>query len=130
MEQSALLLHCLNLYENVQAVSDEEAAALQRRVPGQTVVLAVDACLGRESANFFPPGVDAAPVIGRVQDHFARDIADIRSFFEGQTEPRLTLSSIARSEETRRFVFAQMAVLFLGLTGIALLWATVRSLWS
>lgn len=68
--------------------------------------------------------------LGWTQQLFGRDISDLRSFFENQTEPRLTLSSIARSTETRRFVIAQIVVAFMSLGGLGILWSGVKSLWS
>jgi hypothetical protein len=68
--------------------------------------------------------------LGWVQQLFARDFVELRGFFENQAEARLTVSSIARSSESRRFIFAQIIVLFLGLLGITIVWSGIRSLWS
>lgn len=66
---------------------------------------------------------------GYGQQHFAREHAAIDEFFQATTSPvppELGLSSIDRGEELRRFVFAQMAVLFLGGLGLGMWWLTVH----
>jgi hypothetical protein len=57
--------------------------------------------------------------IGRRQQLFVRDFAEIKGFLEDRGAPPLTLSSIAPSQERVRFVVAQVSVLFLGLVGFA-----------
>jgi hypothetical protein len=79
--------------------------------------------------------------LGRVQQLFVRDFADVRDFFQAETvEPELdgepaveppnaaTISSIGRSSETRRFVIAQSMVLFLTLVGGGVIWMAGRTL--
>ena len=81
--------------------------------------------------------------LGRVQQLFAPDFPDVRDFFEAKTtEPELvgeraveppkeaTISSIARSSETRRFVIAQAMVLFLTLVGCGVVWTAGRALFG
>jgi hypothetical protein len=68
--------------------------------------------------------------LGRPQQLFASDFSEIKSFFESQAGPPLTLSSIAPSSELRRFLFAQAAVLFLGFGGLGILWIGTKRLWS
>ena len=57
--------------------------------------------------------------VGRGQQLFVRDFDQIKGFLDDRAARSLTLSSIAPFRETMRFVFAQAAVLFLGLVGLA-----------
>jgi hypothetical protein len=66
--------------------------------------------------------------LGRNQQLFAVDYPDIASFFKDEASKSLTLSSIARGRELRRFFVAQAATLFLALVGFGLEWMVVRSL--
>lgn len=81
--------------------------------------------------------------LGRNQQLFMRDHAEIASFFpvassdavergdgEASSPPRhsLTLSSIARGQELRRFLIAQTLALFMLLGGLGLEWLAVRGL--
>jgi hypothetical protein len=66
--------------------------------------------------------------LGRNQQLFAVDYPDIASFFKDEASKSLTLSSIARGRELRRFFVAQAAALFLALVGLGLEWMVVRSL--
>ena len=66
--------------------------------------------------------------LGRNQQLFAVDYPDIASFFKDEASKSLTLSSIARGQELRRFFVAQAAALFLALVGLGLEWMVVRSL--
>ena len=92
------------------------------------------------SRSHTPPriifGTSNGPVdLGRPQQLFERDFPDIKDFFQAKTiEPELegeraveppgaaTISSIARSRETVRFVIAQFVVLFLTLVGVGVIW--------
>jgi hypothetical protein len=89
-------------------------------------------------------GTSNGPVdLGRVQQLFAPDFPDVRDFFQAKTavpelegeravEPpnEATISSIARSSETRRFVIAQSMVLFLTLVGGGVIWLAGRALFG
>jgi hypothetical protein len=66
--------------------------------------------------------------LGRDQQLFAVDHADMKSFFEDEASSSLTLSSIARGRELVRFVVAQAIALFLALAGLGLEWMVVRTL--
>ena len=66
--------------------------------------------------------------LGRNQQLFAVDFADIEGFFNDAASPPLALSSIARGSEFRRFLTAQAVVLFLMLGGLGLEWSVVRTL--
>jgi hypothetical protein len=66
--------------------------------------------------------------LGRNQQLFAVDYPDIDSFFKDEASQSLTLSSIARGEELRRFLAAQAAALFLALVGFGVEWMVVRTL--
>ena len=63
--------------------------------------------------------------LGRNQQLFAVDHPEIASFFKADGPPSLTLSSIARGRELRRFVFAQALALFLFLGGLGLEWMVI-----
>jgi hypothetical protein len=68
---------------------------------------------------------------GYVQQHFWRDYAELDAFFTTTEWPppqALRLSSIDRGAELRRFVFAQAAVAFLALLGLAVWWRAVDTL--
>jgi hypothetical protein len=66
--------------------------------------------------------------LGRNQQLFAADYADIDSFFKDEASPPLALSSIARGSELMRFLVAQTIAVFLMLAGLGLEWMVVRSL--
>jgi hypothetical protein len=66
--------------------------------------------------------------LGRNQQLFAVDYPEIASFFTEDGPPSLTLSSIARGSELRRFVFAQAVALFMCLGGIGLEWVVISDL--
>jgi hypothetical protein len=81
--------------------------------------------------------------LGRVQQLFEPDFPDVRDFFEPKIiDPELpgervveppkqaTISSIARSSETRRFVIAQAVVLFLTLVGCGVIWMAAGALFG
>jgi len=74
-----------------------------------------------ETAN---GGVD----LGRNQQLFAVDHADIEGFLKDEASPPLTLSSIARGRELMRFLVAQAIALFLMLVGLGVEWLVVRTL--
>lgn len=70
---------------------------------------------------------------GYVQQHFARESTDIDEFFQATTSPvppELRRSSIDRGEELRRFIFAQLAVLFLIGLGLGVWWLAVHELFG
>jgi hypothetical protein len=66
--------------------------------------------------------------LGRKQQLFAADHPEIGSFFKAGGPPSLTLSSISRGRELRRFVIAQALVLFLFLGGLGLEWMVISGL--
>lgn len=81
--------------------------------------------------------------LGRVQQLFEPDFPAVKDFFEAKTaEPELegeravealdaaTISSIARSSESRRFVIAQGMVLFLTLVGCGAIGIAGRTLFG
>ncbi len=68
--------------------------------------------------------------LGRNQQLFALDYPEIASFFKADGPPSLTLSSIARGRELRRFVIAQAVALFMFLGGLGLEWMVLQHLRS
>jgi hypothetical protein len=66
--------------------------------------------------------------LGRNQQLFAVDYGDIDGFFKTSGPSTLTLSSIARGSELRRFVIAQAIAVFLCLGGLGLGWMLISSL--
>lgn len=64
--------------------------------------------------------------VGRLQQLFARDFSDINAFVEDQAQRAASLSSVARSEELRRFIVAQLATLFLFVVGLGVVWMGVK----
>jgi hypothetical protein len=84
---------------------------------------------------------------GMVQQLFVSDLAEIKTFFEGESaaagegegqapverdaRPRtLSFSSIAQGSELRRFAFAQLAVAFLTFVGLGVGWMGAKALVS
>jgi hypothetical protein len=87
---------------------------------------------------------------GMVQQLFASDFAEIKTFFEGESAAAgegdgqapververdarpgtLSFSSIAAGSELRRFVFAQLAVAFLTFVGLGVGWMGAKALVS
>ena len=86
---------------------------------------------------------------GMIQQLFVSDFAEIKTFFEGNRETAseggdgggqpslersaplpqtLSLSSIGRGSELRRFAFAQLAVAFLTLLGLGVGWMGAKAL--
>ena len=72
--------------------------------------------------------VNGSVDLGRNQQLFAVDSADIEGFFKDEASPPLLLSSIARGSELVRFLVAQAVALFLTLAGLGLEWLVVRTL--
>lgn len=68
--------------------------------------------------------------LGRNQQLFAFDYADIDAFFKTSGPSALTLSSIARGSELRRFVIAQAVAVFLFVGGLGLGWMVISGLWA
>lgn len=69
----------------------------------------------------------AGPVnLGRIQQLFAPDFMDIKAFVTDPTQIETAFSSVGRSEELRRFFFAQAAVAFLTLVGVGAAWSGIR----
>ncbi len=66
--------------------------------------------------------------LGRNQQLFAVDHPAISAFLETTGPSVLTLSSIARGSELRRFVIAQVMALFMCLGGVGLGWTLVGHL--
>jgi hypothetical protein len=67
--------------------------------------------------------------LGRNQQLFAPDFPEIDEFLKADAPPPgLTLSSIARGSELRRFLFAQAVAVLMFLGGLALEWSAVRQL--
>ena len=65
--------------------------------------------------------------LGRNQQLFTRDFAEIDQFLKADAPPPgLTLSSIARGEELRRFLIAQSIAVLMFLGGLGLEWSAVR----
>jgi hypothetical protein len=84
---------------------------------------------------------------GMVQQQFVRDFAEIKTFFGGDNEASsegggetslerdvrpgtLSLSSIGRGSEARRFAFAQLAAAFLMFLGLGVGWMGAKALAS
>jgi hypothetical protein len=65
---------------------------------------------------------------GQVQNMFVRDAPVIQEYLEDRSRAELSLSSIARTRETFRFVFAQLVGAILALGGVGLATAGVRGL--
>jgi hypothetical protein len=86
--------------------------------------------------------------LGMVQQLFVHDLAEIKVFISGHNEPpgdgdgdgnveasveraaqprTMTLSSIARGSELRRFAFAQLAVAFLTFVGLGVGWMGLKA---
>ena len=63
----------LDLDPNLELVPNQQAAALQRSIPGQPEVLAVDGRLAREAGPLLTRGVLASPVEGCRQRYLACD---------------------------------------------------------
>lgn len=73
----------------------------------------------------------AGPVdLGRTQQLFAADHADIARFMEADGPAAFTRSSIADGAERRRFVVAQVAALFLGLIGLGVMGRAIAGLFG
>jgi hypothetical protein len=66
--------------------------------------------------------------LGGNQQLFAVDYPEIAGFLAIDGPAAVRLSSIGRGREMRRFVFAQMAALFLCFAGLGLGWMVVQSL--
>jgi hypothetical protein len=65
--------------------------------------------------------------LGRNQQLFAPDFPEIDEFLKADAPaPGLTVSSIARGSELRRFLFAQAIAILMFLGSLALEWAAVR----
>lgn len=64
---------------------------------------------------------------GYVQQHFSREYGEIDGFLKATEPSELRLSSIDRGEELRRFVFAQLAVVFLAGLGLGVWWLIVQT---
>lgn len=68
--------------------------------------------------------------LGRNQQLFAVDYTEVAAFFETAGPSSLTLSSIARGRELRRFVIAQGFAVAMFLGGLALEWMVLSHLRS
>ena len=66
--------------------------------------------------------------LGRNQQLFAVDHPEIAGFFKADGPSSLTLSSIARGRELRRFVIAQALALLMFIAGLGLEWMVVSGL--
>jgi len=66
--------------------------------------------------------------LGRNQQLFAPDYAEIDSALKTVGPFDLTWSSISRGSELRRFVFAQAVALFMFLGGLGLMWLVIADL--
>ena len=62
------------------------------------------------------------------QHLFVRKSSEIEAFFADPTQREATFSSLVDGSETRRFVFAQLAMLFLVFCGFGLIYMAVRAL--
>ena len=98
--------------DGIRSVSLVHSATGRSRTPGHLVFETVNGSVS----------------LGRNQQLFAVDYADIEGFFKDEASPPLTLSSIARGSEFRRFLVAQAVVLFLMLVGLGVEWMVVRAL--
>src|SRR3954467_8378257 len=67
---------CLDLDQDLDGVADQEAPRLQRGVPVQAEVLAVDGGLGGEASHFRAPRVLATAIQGGVEHDFAGGAAN------------------------------------------------------
>lgn len=68
--------------------------------------------------------------LGRNQQLFAVDYSEIAAFLETNGPGSLTLSSITRGSELRRFFFAQAVALGMFLGGLGLGWMLISALWA
>jgi hypothetical protein len=67
--------------------------------------------------------------LGRNQQLFTPDFPQIDEFLKADAPPPgLTLSSIARGEELRRFLFAQAIAVLLFFGGLGVVWTAIRRL--
>jgi hypothetical protein len=62
------------------------------------------------------------------QSPFVRQSSEIEAFFKDETQLQTTFSAIAPAGETRRFVVAQLAVLFLAFCGGGVIYMAARSI--
>jgi hypothetical protein len=122
---------------------DRVAAVIEARLFG-LVLSQADRVEGIRSASLGRPGEPGqstqttkrlvfetrqGPVdLGRNQQLFAVDYADIDGFFKTSGPSTLTLSSISRGSELRRFVIAQAIAVFLCLGGLGLGWMLISGL--
>ena len=91
------------------------------RVEGIRSVSAAPARLVFDTAN--------GPVdLGRNQQLFAPDYGEIDGALKTPGPFALTLSSIARGSELRRFAIAQAAALFMFVVGLGLVWVVISDL--
>jgi hypothetical protein len=64
----------------------------------------------------------------RAQQLFRADFPEINSFLTDGSRQTLSISSIARGREWRRFAFAQAAVGFLALLGAGVMWLGLKEI--
>ncbi len=60
--------------------------------------------------------------------NFIPQSPEMEGFFADTTRPRATLTNLVNRRESMRFVFAQLAVVFIAVVGVGLLYAAYRSL--
>src|SRR5262245_34025524 len=69
-------LYALQVELDLDAFADEHAAGLERLVPPQTEVLAIDRGLGGERDALVAPRVRASSPVLDLERHLARDVPD------------------------------------------------------
>src|SRR5919204_3268758 len=70
------LLHRLDLEDQLHLVAPQQAAGLERLVPGEAEVLPVDGGAGGEACTLAAPGIPSAAFVGRLQRHRTGDAMD------------------------------------------------------
>src|SRR5690606_36081569 len=68
-----LLLDCLDFERDLDLVADQNATALEGRIPGDAKILAVDLSRGAEAAHGLAPRVVDGPVVTGVECNLPRD---------------------------------------------------------
>src|SRR5688500_15130480 len=72
---SSILSDRLNVEMDADLVADEDPAGLQRLVPGEPEVAAVELRVGAEAGSLAAPGIASRALEGDVEGDRARDIA-------------------------------------------------------
>src|SRR5689334_2062990 len=74
---------------DLDVVADEDAPRLQRLVPDETEVAAIDLAVGAEAHALATPRIASAAFVGRGQLHFTRRAADREIADHRELLPRL-----------------------------------------